>query len=467
VGSRLRLEDNQEKNKLTNQFSALSQKFFEYGLFAGRGDSTKVFVELGYFNRTNDSLQNGIIQRVNNSQTFALRSKLIQTKKSDLSLFANYRVLHFLDASNKNEPSLNSRMVYNNRFFKQLIQSTTVFETNSGSIPQQEFTYLEVHVGQGVYTWNDYNSNGIQELEEFEIAPFVDQGKYIRVFLPNRIYVKTHQNKFSQSIILNPNQWQNATGFKKMLSYFYNQTSYLIDRKIENKDDNFDLNPFSNSEKNVLGLNSSFRNSLFFNRGKQYHSFTYSYILNQTINLLSVGSQEAKNSSHQLQYNHFYRKSWLFGLFAKTIHTSISSENFLERNYNLKGYQLAPKISYLFTKSSSWDLFYELQNKENQIGKMETLLQNRFGTSFSYAGQNKLTMNGEISFYQNKYVGNEFSSVGFQMLEGLQPGQNLTWRLLVQKNLTKFLDINLNYQGRKSETSQTIHTGSVELRAYF
>ena len=467
VGTSLRLEDNQERNKVTNQFSALSQRFLEYGFFAGRGDSTKVFVELGYFNRTNDSLQNGTIQRVNNSQTFALRSKLIQTKKSDLSLFANYRVLNFLDASKKNEPSLNSRMIYNDRFFNQLIQSTTVFETNSGSIPQQEFTYLEVPVGQGVYTWNDYNSNGIQELEEFEVAPFVDQAKYIRIYLPNRIYVKTHQNKFSQSIILNPNQWQNTTGFKKMLSYFYNQTSYLIDRKIENKGDNFDLNPFSKSEENILGLNSSFRNSLFYNRGKQNHSITYTYILNETVNLLSVGSQEAKNSANQLQYNHLYRKSWLFGMFAKTINTAIVSENFPDRNFNIKGYQLAPKISYLFTKSTSWDLFYELQNKENQIGNLEALLQNRFGTSFTYAGQNKLTMNGEISFYQNKYVGNEFSSVGFQMLEGLQTGQNLTWRFLVQKNLTKFLDINLNYQGRKSETSQTIHTGSIELRAYF
>jgi hypothetical protein len=467
IGTSLKLEDNQEKNKFTNQFSALSQRFTEYGFFAGHGDSTKVFIELGYFKRTNDSLQSGIIQRVNNSQTFALRSKLIQTKKSDLTLFANYRVLNFVDASKKNEPSLNSRMVYNDIFFNQLIQSTTVFETNSGSIPQQEFTYLEVPVGQGVYTWNDYNSNGIQELEEFEVAPFIDQAKYIRVYLPNRIYIKTHQNKFSQSITLNPNQWQNEVGFKKMLSYFYNQTSYLIDRKIENKGDNFDLNPFSKSDENVLGLNSSFRNSLFFNRGKQYHSVTYSYIQNETKNLLSIGSQEAKNSSNQLQYNHLYRKSWLFGMFAKTIQTSITSENYPEKNYEIKGYQIAPKISYLFTKSSSWDLFYELQNKENQIGNQETLMQNRFGTSFTYAGQNKLTMNGEISFYQNKFVGNEFTSVGFQMLEGLQTGQNLTWRLLIQKKLTDFLDINLNYQGRKSETSQTIHTGSVELRAYF
>lgn len=467
IGGSLKLEDNQEKDKVTNLFSILSQKFTEYGFFAGRGDSTKVFVELGYLRRANDSLLNGMIQRVNNSQTFALRSKLIQTSKSDLSLFVNYRVLDFVDASKKKEPSLNSRIIYNDRFFNQLIQSTTVFETNSGSIPQQEFTYLEVPVGQGVYTWNDYNGNGIQELEEFEVAPFVDQAKYIRVFLPNRIYIKTHQNKFSQSITLNPNQWQNEKGFKKVLSYFYNQTSYLIDRKVENKGDNFDLNPFSKSEENVLGLNSSFRNSLFFNRGKQLHSVTYTYVQNENKNLLSIGSQNAKNSSNQIQYHHLHQKSWLFGLFAKTIQTALTSENYPEKNYKIEGYQLAPKISYLFSKSTGWDLFYEFQNKENQIGNFETLQQSRFGTSFSYAGEKKFTMNGEVSFYQNKFLGNEFSSVGFQMLEGLQTGQNLTWRLLFQKNLTSFLDINFNYQGRKSVTSPTIHTGSVQLRAYF
>jgi hypothetical protein len=51
--------------------------------------------------------------------------------------------------------------------FNQLIQSNSAYETNSGSIAQQEFTYLEVPIGQGVYTWNDYNNNGIQELQEF------------------------------------------------------------------------------------------------------------------------------------------------------------------------------------------------------------------------------------------------------------------------------------------------------------
>ena len=467
IGSSQRLEDNQEKNKSTNQFTALSQKFSEYGFFAGRGDSTAVYVQLGFLKRVNDSIQNNQLQRVNSSQTYYLKSKLIQTNKSDLSIYANYRVLDYNEESKKREPSLNSRILYNDRFFNQLIQSTSSYETNSGTLPQQEFTYLEVPAGQGVYTWNDYNNNNIQELQEFEIATFIDQTKYIRVYLPNRVYIKTHQTKFSQSLILNPNQWQNEDNFRRILSYFYNQTSYLIDRKTKNEGDNFEFNPFKSSQENVLGLSSSFRNSLFYNRGKQKHSVTYTYLQNKTKNLLSIGSQQSKNNSHQIQYSHLYQKSWLFSTFAKTIQTSILSQNFSEKNYTVTGYQLAPKISYLFSKNTSWDIFYELQNKENTIGNLETLIQNRFGTSFSYANDKKITMNGEVSFYQNKFTGNEFSSVGFQMLEGLQTGQNIIWRLLLQKNITEFLDINLNYQGRKSESSPAIHTGNIQLRAYF
>jgi hypothetical protein len=467
IGGSLQIEDNQQKDKVTNQFSALSQRFLEYGAFVGRGDSTKVFVEIGYLQRRNDSLQNGLLQHVNNSQTYFLKSKLIQNKTTDLAVYASYRNLDFTDSSRKNEPSLNSRVLYNDRFFNQFMQTGTAYETSSGTIAQQEFTYIEVPTGQGVYTWNDYNGNGIKELEEFEIAAFPDQARYIRIFLPNQIYIKTNQNKFSQSVALNPVQWQNETGFKKLASYFYNQTSFIMDRKVKSKGERLELNPFDSSEENILGLNSSFRNSFYYNRGKQKHSVTYTYLINKGKNLLSIGSQNVKNSSHQLQYTHLYDKSWLFNFFTKTISTNLVSEDFVEKNYDLQGYQVAPKISYLFSKNTSLDFFYEFQNKENQIGNFETLVQNRLGTSFSFAGEKKVTLNGEFSFYQNKFTGNEFSSVGFQMLEGLQQGQNLVWKLLLQKNITQFLDVNLNYQGRKSETGSVVHTGNVQLRAYF
>lgn len=467
VGTSFRMEDNRERLKANGILSPLTQRFLEYGALLGRGDSTKVYVETGYLHRVNDSLQNGQLRRVNTSESYYLKSKLIQTAKSDLSVFVNYRNLRYEDKTRRNEPSLNSRVLYNDRFFDQLIQSSTAYETLSGTIPQQEYTYLEVEPGRGVYAWNDYNGNGLQELQEFEIAPFPDQAKYIRIFLPNQIFIKTHQNKFSESITLNPLQWQNGRGLKKLLSYFYNQTSFLIDRKIERKGSNFDLNPFSGSDQDLLGLNTSFRNSFFYNRGKQKHSVTYTYIQNRSRNLLSFGSQENESSSHQVQYDHLLLKFWLLSFVAKTSGTQALYDNFESRNFNIRSNQLAPKVSLLFSKNASLDFFYEYVQKQNSIGLEEALNQNRLGTSFTYAGERKLTMNGEFSYYRNSFTGDANAPVAFQMLEGLQPGKNMTWRLLLQKNITQYLDINLNYQGRKSETSQTIHNGSIQLRAYF
>ncbi|MDV6169288.1 hypothetical protein R1T16_12705 [Flavobacterium sp. DG1-102-2] len=467
VGGTVRIEDNKEKIKTTQQFSTLSQRFNEFGAFIGRGDSTKVYVELGYLQRSNDSLVNGLLQKVNTSRSYYLKSRLVQTEKSDLTVFVNYRNLKFEDPAFKSEPSLNSRVLYNDRYWDQLVQVNTAYENTSGTIAQQEFTYLEVAAGQGVYTWNDYNGNGIQELQEFEVAPFPDKATYVRVFLPNQVFVRTHQNKFSQSLTLNPNQWQNETGFKKFLSYFYDQASFSIDRKIERDSGNFDLNPFSTSDKNLLGLNSGIRNSLFYNRGKQDHSVTYTFLKNRAKTLLTVGSQENRTSSHQLQYAHLVQKTWLFGLLGQTNTADSESENYGSKNFKIEGFGLSPKISYIFSRNASWDIFYEYKKKENQIGESELLNQQRLGTSFSYASEKQFTANGEFSLYKNDFTGNELSPAAYQMLEGLQAGQNLTWRLLLQKNLTQYLDVNISYQGRKSETSKAIHTGSIQLRAYF
>jgi hypothetical protein len=466
VGGSLRVEDNQEKLRSNNELSALSQRFREWGAFIGRGDSTKVYIELGMLQRANDSLQDGVLKRVNTSQSYFLKSKLVQTTKSDLSVFVNYRNLKYEDVRG-NEPSLNSRILYNDRFFKQFVQITSVYETNSGSIAQQEFNFIEVEPGRGVYAWNDYNDNGIQELQEFEIAPFPDQAKYIKVFLPNQVFVKTHQNKFSQSVILSPLGWLNEKGARKILSHFYNQTSYLIDRKIKRRGDNFDLNPFANNDDNLLGLTSSFKNSLFYNRGKQKHSVTYTFVSNSLKSLLVSDNIKTKNKSHQFLYTHLVNKSWLFNVSSSIFGSETSSLNYSSRNFKVEGNQFEGKIGYLFSKNASWDIFYEFQGKENTIGDLEQLYQNKFGTSFNWATNNRFTMNGEIALVNNSFSGNPFSPVGFQMLEGLQVGKNGTWRILLQKGLTQYLDINLNYQGRKSETSKTIHTGNVQLRAYF
>ena len=466
IGGSFRAENSKEFITQTQTLSNFSQRFTEFGNFLGRGDSTKVFTEIGYLIRQNDSLQSNILKRVNTSFSTYLKSQLIKNDRRNLGVFVNYRTLKFAD-NRATEPSINSRLNYSDSFFNQLIQTTTFYENNSGSIAQQEFTYLEVDPGRGVYMWNDYNNNNIQELQEFEIATFPDLAKYVKVFLPNQTFIRTYQNKLSQTLTFNGNAWQNETGLKGFLSNFYNQTSLIIDKKVARNSNSFEWNPFSKSEEDLIGLNNNFRNSLFFHKGKQRNSVTYTYNSSSLKNLLNFGSQENYIKSHQLQYVHLVKKFWLFQLQTNTSNSESISDSYATRNFNIDGLEMAPKVSYIFSKNASWDIFYENSNKENTLGDLESLKQNQFGTSFNWNTEKGFSMNGIFTYINNDFSGNASSPVGFQLLEGLQNGKNTTWQLLFQKNITQFLDVSINYNGRKSETSKTIHTGTVQLRAFF
>jgi hypothetical protein len=466
IGGSFRNENSKEFLTQTQTLSNVSQRFSEFGNFIGRGDSTKVFTEIGYLVRKNDSLQNNILKRVNTSFSTYLKSQIIKNDRRNLGVFVNYRTLKFTD-NRATEPSINSRLNYSDSFFNQLIQTTTFYENNSGSIAQQEFTYLEVDPGRGIYMWNDYNNNNVQELQEFEIATFSDLAKYVKVFLPNQTFIRTYQNKLSQTVTFNGNVWQNGTGFKKFLSNFYNQTSLIIDKKVTRNSNSFEWNPFSKNEENLIGLNNNFRNSVFFHKGKQRNSVTYTFNSSSLKNLLNFGSQENYIKSHQLQYAHLVKKFWLFQIQTNTSNSESISNSYASRNFIIEGIEIAPKVSYIFSKNASWDLFFKNNNKKNKLGNQEILKQNQFGTSFNWNTEKGFSMNGIFTFINNNFTGSSSSPVGFQLLEGLQNGKNTTWQLIFQKNITQFLDVSINYNGRKSETSKTIHTGNVQLRAFF
>ena len=467
-GVKFSTEHNEKKDVALNQLDPISQKFKAYEVFTGIGDSTKVFVKLGYIHRVNDSLQNNRLAKVNASDTYYLDSKWIQTKNTNLSLYANYRVFKSTNASTPVQKSINSRLQYSQKLADNLIHWNTLFETNAGRLPQQDFTYVEVEPGQGSFVWFDYNENGIQELEEFEIAQFQDQATYVRVLLPNQVYIRTHQNKLSQSLTLNPIQWANSPkASKRFWSHFYNQTSFLIDRKDKNNSTSIRLNPFHSTEEDQLALQSNFRNQLFYNRGKQHYTVSYSYSESRARNVLSFGYVEQETFSHQLNFSHKIQEQWLLNLQTNLDKNRSASENFSSKNYQLNETLLNPKLSYLLDDNKRFDVYYQYQKKDNAIGDLEQLAQEKYGVSFTLTQNQKAAITGEFNYFSNDFSGNANTPVAYQMMEGLQPGTNFTWSLIAQKKLTKFLDLNINYFGRKSETSRTIHTGTVQLKAYF
>jgi len=465
VGINFNGEKNEQTSLLTQLSQSNSHQFNEYEGFIGIGDSTKVFTQIGSKFRVTDSIQNNKLSKVNSSKTFYLKSKLIQSKTTRLSSYINYRTVK--NTNFKDEESLNSKVVYQQQLFRQFLNLSTTYQTLSGTLPQQDYSYLKTEPGQGYYTWNDYNNNGIKELNEFEIAQFPDQATYLRIILPTVNYLATHENKFTQTISINAQQWSSKKGLKKLISHFNNQTFILIDNKQLKQSKKFNLNPFDINNSNLLGLNYNFNNRIYFNKGEKHYTTSYSYQKSKSVSTTTIDDLTNTIENHQLNFEHQLGKFWVLNFTGNKSKNQTNSLNYSNRNFKLKNYSIFPKLSYFYNQNSYFSLFYKFKNKENEIGGLEQLKLQNFGIELNYSSNSKNNLKTELNFYNNNFKGISNSPVGYQMLEGFQVGKNYTWSLLYHRKINSFLHLNINYLGRKSETSKTIHTGSVQLKAIF
>ncbi len=464
VGAKLHYENNTIRNKQTDSLSALSHKFKEIKTYMGIGDTTAVFAEWGYNYSITDSVRHNQLQQMYRAHTYYVNGRPIAQKNTQLNLFANYRTIK--RTYGNDEESFNARIIFGKQMLNNAIRFNTTYETGLGNLPKQEYSYLQVEPGMGYYTWIDYNENNVQELDEFEVALYQDQANYIRILLPSIQFIKVHRNKLSSSLDIHAGQWRQHTGFKKILSHFYNQTNLMIDNKKEGSNFINNINAFSDFDK-ALALNFHFKNTLFFNRGRQYFSTSYTYIKGKNNAQFSINSQNQTQEIHQLDFNHKTGKFWLFSVLNSYGNNRSISEQFINRNYFIKQYSFLPKISYLYSNFSRLELWYNYKNKRNTIGNLETLTVHTVAANLVFTKQPNYAVNANFNAIFNNFKGNSGGAVGYQLLEGLQPGTNFTWNLQFNKRITSYLDLNVSYLGRKTPMAKAVHTGSIQLRATF
>lgn len=440
-------------------------------------DSAAIRYNIDYSQREDFLPSNTEFSQVSTGRNLGTGITWMQQNGNRLSGSFTYRNFEVRDTAFTQlqpERTILSRIEYDYRFLKRVFSANTYYQLGSGNELRRDYQYVEVPVGQGIYVWKDFNGDDKQQLNEFVVASFIEksQANFIRVFLATTSTIRTNSNQFNQTLNINPAAvWNNRKGWKKLVARWSNQTALKIDRKTTELNNADFVNPFllNVRDSQLISLSSLVRNTLFFNRSDPTFGFDLNYQDSRT-KLFQTNGFDSRHREEK-GANARWNISSVWGLTAGyTFGTrAYYSDYFIINNYSYNFYEVRPRVIYQLSQNlriTGVFSYFEGVNRPEFGGQKGS--SREYGAELRYNVSTSGVVNAKYSMYRVGFNGDNISSpVGYDMLNGFTVGQNSVWNISFQQRLGSNLQVNVSYDGRKSEGSNIIHIGRMEARYIF
>ena len=432
---------------------------------------------MNFFTRADRLPLNNAWAKADRSYNVNVQTELMRNPKHRLLLNSTYRVLQVRNkavSGQKDDRTILGRVEYLVKEFNGMVNGNVLYDLGTGQEQRRDFTYIEVPAGQGEYTWIDQNSDGIQQLNEFETAVFRDQAKFIRVFTPTNQFTKANYTSFNYSVSIDPRLTlanKTKTGLAGLLSRMWWQSSMQKTKKSIAKGD-FELNPFRLSllDSSLLTDNTSFINTFSFNRTSSAWGFDLSNLRNTAKALLTYGyeSRVLNDWIFKLRWN--LSDHLAFDVNNRRGENALYTPGFANRNYEILTHSSEPRLTYIIGTVFRLQGSYRWEQKENagiyggEKARFNVVnLETKYNVLQSSSLQGRFTFNN-ISFAKGASAN---PNVEYIIMEALRPGNNFLWSLDFTRRLANNVEINFQYEGRRPADTKTVHTGRAAIRALF
>lgn len=463
-----------DKNRITalgtDSVTGSAQYFEQHLLYLQSGDSARTSFRVDYSHRTDQfPTGNGTMGNREVGQTYnaSLQSRL--NPNQDLAVRATYRKLDVRNG--RDEETIQSRVDWNANFAEGSFRSELTYATGTGRELKRIYIYQETLPGQGTHYLRE--GGDPNNLNDYLEAQTVDQRLYIKIYLPTDEYVNAYTNTFTYRLTTAaPRSWNSAPGIRATLANFSMLTFVSIDKKNTDSDLSQRFNPFSQEVEDefLISLVKQLRHTVYYNRSHPRYGLEYTVQQNEQKQLLSNGSETRNLLSHavtgRLNLNEVLSSQLSLGYNVRE-----NQSNFLSsKNFKIQAREVSPELAYQpnaklrFTGKYLYSLKQDLLRLSDveQEGVFHEL---GLETKLSQVG--KRTISGLIKYVNIDFSGDQSSYVGYEILNALRPGNNLTWSLVLQQRLSNGLNISLNYDGRKANGVDAVHTGRTQVSVLF
>ena len=480
IGFRYAEEQNTVRDKSTDTLTPSAFYFDSYSVYVKSDEAKKNRYGITFFTRADKYAYGKSFLKGDRSYNLNLQTELLANSKRQFFLNTTFRKLHILNplvSRQEADETILGRAEYVMNELKGLITGNVLYEVGAGQEQKRDMTYIEVPAGTGQYAWIDYNTDGIQQLNEFELAAFPDQAKFFRILTPTNEFVKANYITFNYSLNLNPRSLLNKSdikGLRKFVSKLNLLTSLQISKKSVAKG-SFEFDPFKYNVNDtaLVTLNTVLANTISFNRFNADWGIDISNLRNNGKSLLTYGYESRSIKDWMAKFRWNISRSLAFTLNGRKGTNSLFTPNaqFDNRNYDLDIYSVEPLLTFIRGTSFRLVTGYKYENKKNlPVYGGEKANSNSINVESKYNVLQSSSITGKFTFNNIDYKsagGTATSTVSYIMLDGLLPGKNYLWSVILTKRLLNNLELNFQYDGRKPAETKVVHIGRASLTALF
>jgi len=468
--NRIRLTDSLALD--TNSFY-----FYENEVFFHRSDTTRHWFRLRYKQRANFAPLSGAFTPADRASETGLSCGINTHGTHQLFLDATYRRLEVLPAGNPGFTDNNNFLTLIRHQINALrgaLNMGNSYRANAGRERKSEYIYIPTVNNTGSYFWQDSNSDGLQQDEEFYPVnenTLTATSRYDRQLISTDQYINTTTAQFTHSLSLSPKAvWYDAHGLRHWLSYLSLEahldfTQNLLSDTLHRFPR---LNPFFATKNDSLISNqSSLRTALFINRGSAHLSADFQYLLFGDRRQLISGIQGQDKNEYKAHLRYNFLGSFsaeIYGVYGQQKAFSAAWEN---NNFNISYRYHEPHLSWIKSNKLRLELYYRYKSSVFADTSLAPARDQKLTFELKKSILSRSSLQCKTSVSRVSYTWPSNPQLEFVVLEGLKPGSNFLWEVIYEKRFATNLQLLLSYNGRKSQASRFLHTAKAELRAVF
>ncbi len=474
LGASFQQEDNRIRARIQDTLRPDAYRFSILSAYLKTPETQRLRYGITYTSRSDELPRANALIRQSHSHTLDMQIGITRWKNHQVSLTGSYRRLLIDDtlfSNQRPEETGLGRLEYNGNLFRNALQLQSLYETGAGQEQKRIYTYVEVPAGQGIYTWVDYNGDGVQTANEFEIAVYQDQKRYIRIFTPSNEYVRVNYVTFNQSLSFDAAQLYRGRKpgrAGRFISRFSDQGSLQITNRLAGTGMTEAMNPFLPAlrDDRIILAGTSLSNTAFFNRNSTVYGLDYSYLHNTNKQLLTYGVEGQGNQQHTVRLRWNISPAFNTNILTRKSLRSYQSALNDGRTYAVHALAAEPALTWMYRavfRMTGTLRYEERQNEAAYGGEQAEIRRVDLEARYSKPVSGVLLLRG--SYAGITYNGLTTAPVAFTILDALQPGANFIWYASWDRRVTKGIELSLEYEGRKPGIGTTVHTGRMSVRA--